>query len=96
MSRCNDIGLKLNNKADKKQIKLPEISFMGHRITKNGLHSNPDKVKAITEMKAPTNIDELRRFLGMVNYLAKFLPNLCNAMQPLANLNKKDTPWTWS
>ena len=96
MSRCNDIGLKLNNKADKKQIKLPEISFMGHRITKNGLHSDPDKVKAITEMKAPTNIDELRRFIGMVNYLAKFLPNLCNAMQPLANLNKKDTPWTWS
>ena len=96
MSRCNDIGLTLNNKADKKQIKLPEISFMGHRITKNGLHSDPDKVKAITEMKAPTNIDELRRFLGMVNYLAKFLPNLCNAVQPLANINKKDTPWTWS
>ena len=47
-------------------------------------------------MEAPTNIDELRRFLGMVNYLAKFLPNRCDAMQRLVNLNKKDTPWTWS
>ena len=68
---------------------------MGHRITKDGLHSDPEKVKATTEMEAPTNIDELRRFLGMVNYLAKFLPNRCDAMQRLVNLNK-DTPWTWS
>ena len=66
------------------------MSFMGHCITKGGLHT------AITEMKASTNIDELRRSLGMINYLAKFLPNPCYAMQPLANLNKKDTSWTWS
>jgi len=46
-----------------------EITFMGHRITSAGLQADPEKVKAITEMKSPTNVEELRRFLGLVNSL---------------------------
>ena len=41
-------------------------------------------------------MSELRRFIGMVNYLAKFLPNLASVMQPLHTLLKQDTPWNWS
>ena len=47
-------------------------------------------------MPAPTNVPELRRYLGLVNYLGKFLPNATNVLQPLQNLLKNDVPWTWS
>ena len=45
---------------------------MGHRITSSGLEADPLKKIAITEMVAPQNTEQLRRFLGMANYLGKF------------------------
>ena len=69
---------------------------MGHKVTSNGLHSDPGKVKAIKEMLEPTNLPELRRFLGCINYMAKFLPNLSDVLQPLTNITHKDVCWNWS
>ena len=94
LRHCQEKGLKLN--ADKMEIQLKEITFMGHRITENGLHSDPEKVRAIMDMPPPTNLEELRRYLGVVNYLGKFLPNATNTLSPLQNLLKKDVYWTWS
>ena len=67
--RCLETGIKLNK--DKLDIGLKEVTFMGHRITKEGLRVDPAKVSAISEMQPPTNINELRRFMGMANYLAR-------------------------
>ena len=75
---------------------MKEITFMGHRITQEGIQSDPEKVKAISEMPSPGNVHELRRFLGCINYLAKFLPNLSMTLEPLANLLRKDVPFVWS
>ena len=57
---------------------------------------DPDKVKAIQEMKPPTDVQGLRRFLGLVNYLSKFIPNMSNLLYPLQNLTKQNVLWTWS
>jgi len=92
--RCQVTGIKLNK--DKLDIGLQEVTFMGHRITKDGLRVDPAKVSAISEMQPPTNISELRRFMGMANYLARFLPHLTDTMQPLHNLLKNDVPYVWS
>ena len=54
------------------------------------LLSDPEKVKAIKEMPLPTSKVELQRFLGMINYLGKFLPNLAEETSPLRLLLKKD------
>ena len=64
--RCLETGIKLNK--DKLDIGLKEVTFMCHRITKEGLRVDPAKVSAISEMQPPTNINELRRFMGMANY----------------------------
>ena len=70
--RCKDNGIKLNR--DKLKLRMREVTFMRHVITKDGLQSDPEKVKDIAEMAAPTNINELRRYLGgVINYLAKCL-----------------------
>ena len=46
-------------------------------------------------MEALTNISELRRFLGMVNQMGKYLPNLAQTSKPLRDLLSKDTAWMW-
>ena len=53
-------------------------------------------MKSITEFPTPQNVNELRRFLGMINYMSKFLPHVTDVLHPLYNLMKKDVPWNWS
>ena len=92
--RCLETGIKLNK--DRLDIELKEVTFMGHRITKEGLRVDPAKASAISEMQPPTNINELRRFMGMANYLARFMPHLTDTMQPLHNVLNDDVPYVWS
>ena len=94
LCRCGDKGIKLNNQ--KLEKSLSRITFMGHMISEKGLEADPAKVEAITCMEPPRDLTELRRFMGMINYLAKFLPKLAEVMQPLHNLLKKDVPYCWS
>ena len=93
-SRCHKENIKLNK--EKLKLKLSEVIFFGELITANGRCSDPDKVKAIMEMPAPYNTETLRRFLGMVNYLSKYIPHLTDLTLPLRNLLLKDVPWMWS
>ena len=53
-------------------------------------------MRSISEFPTPQNVDELRRFLGMVDYMSKFLPHATDVIHPLHNLLKKDVPWNWS
>ena len=94
LERCKEKGLKLN--LDKLELRLPRITFMGHCITETGLELDPEKSRAVKEMKTPTNLEELRRFLGMANYLSRFIPNLNSVTSPLRNLLKKEVPFVWS
>ena len=92
--RCREKGIKLNRA--KLETKVESLTFMGHRISKDGLSIDPSKVSSMRGMEEPCSLETLRRFLGMVNYLAKFLPNITELMNPLLNLLKKDVPWNWS
>ena len=66
---------------------------MGNVVTKDGLKSDPEKIKAIGKMHVPKGVPKLRRFLGSVTYLGKYqYPYL----YPLSNLLKTDVHWTWS
>ena len=66
------------------------MTFLGHIVSAEGIKADPEKIKAITEMKTPENITELQRFLGMINYVGKFLPNLAEVAAPLRCLLKKE------
>ena len=65
------------------QFGKTEINFLGHTVTKDGIKPLPEKVDAITAYPEPDTIDELRRFLGMVNYYHRFIPNAAHIMKPL-------------
>ena len=81
-------GLKLNK--NKCQFRKNSIVFLGHIISSEGIRVDPSKTDAITKMSVPQSLAELQRFLGMVNYLGKFIPNLAEVTSPLRALLKKD------
>ena len=62
-------------------------------MSKDGLKPDPMKMEAIVKMKHPTNVVEVQRLAGMVNCLAKFLPDLPDAIKPIRCLNCKDVEW---
>ncbi|KAL9987234.1 hypothetical protein ACROYT_G001505 [Oculina patagonica] len=57
---------------------------------------DPSKVRAVEEMPSPADKPALLRFLGMVNYIGKFIPNLADLTQPLRELLHKEVEWHWS
>ena len=67
-------GVTLN--ADKCLFSQTSIRFLGHIIDKNGVHPDPERLTAVRNMEAPKDLTQLRRFMGMVNQLGKFTPNL--------------------
>ena len=76
-------------------MRMNEIRFLGHRISKDWLKPDPDKVKAIVNMKPPSDVPEIQRLAGMVNYLAKFMRGLSDAMKPIRYLTNSDVEWQW-
>ena len=91
--RLHEKGLKLNN--EKCEYFKSEIEFLGHVVSKDGVRPDPAKVNAIANMTPPQDVDGLRRYLGMVNYLGRFVPNLSTVLQPLNQLLVKNNTWTW-
>ena len=77
---CKEKGVRLNR--NKLELRKEAITYLGHRITTNGLEVDPEKIKAIQQMASPTNLSELWTFIGMVNYMAKFFPDLTATMKP--------------
>ncbi|XP_061883310.1 uncharacterized protein K02A2.6-like isoform X1 [Entelurus aequoreus] len=93
LKRLSEAGLRL--KRSKCVFLAPSVTYLGHRITAQGLCPVEDKVRAIKEAPNPKCITELRSFLGMVNYYGKFLPDLSKVLAPLYKLLHNDTKWQW-
>lgn len=71
--RLQDHDLKLN--LGKCVFNVPEIEFLGYLVSSEGIKPLPRRVQAILEFKQPTTVGDLRKFLGLVNFYRKFLPN---------------------
>ena len=72
-----------------------QVAILAQIIDSDGIRKDPSKFKAITDMAEPQNIADLRRFLGLVNRLMKFCPNLAEETKPLRDLLKKERAWVW-
>lgn len=54
-----------------------------------------EKIKAVNEAKRPDNVNEVRSFLGLVNYFGRFINNLSTVEEPLRRLTRKNINWHW-
>ena len=88
LNRIRQSGLKLNK--SKCIYAAEQVTFLGHIISSDGIKPDPRKTSAINDMPLPSTKVELQRFLGMVNYLGKFLHNLALLTAPLRQLLQKD------
>lgn len=94
LDRCRQRNFKLN--ISKLKFRLDSVKYHGHMLTSEGLLPDPEKVEAITKLPRPKDKAETRRLLGMVTYLAKFVPQLSEVTQPLRDLTKQDVQFLWS
>ena len=75
---------------------VPEIEFVGYRLSTTGITPLQSNVDAILAIPDPTSPAELSSLLGMTGYYLKFLPQYSDTTAPLRQLLRKDVPWVWS
>ena len=93
LKRIQEAELTLNK--EKCQFCQKSIRFLGQLLDQTSVKPDPEKVRAIKQMKPPTNITELRRFLGMINQLNKFSPCLAERTKHLRTLLSTKNQWVW-
>lgn len=84
--RLSKHGIQLN--LAKCKFGVPEVEFLGYLVNADGIRPLPTRVQAILDYPKPTNVLELQRFLGMVNFYAKCLPNTAIKQIPLQALKQ--------
>lgn len=92
--RLRAANLKIN--PEKCEFFKSETRYLGHVVSGEGIHTDPDKVAAIQEIPAPTNLRELRRFLGVVSWYRRFVPEFATLAYPLTSQLKKGKHWKWT
>lgn len=73
-----------------------EVQFLGHIVSEDGARPDPEKVKAVANWPTPTNLTEVRSFLGFCGYYRRFVKNFAGIAQPLHELAKKNVHFEWN
>jgi hypothetical protein len=80
---------------DKCELFADKVDCLGHMIDEKGLHVDADKMAKIREWNRPRNFNDVQRFLGLVQYLAHFLPDISAYTSPLAGMMLNGTSFSW-
>ncbi|XP_045116421.1 uncharacterized protein K02A2.6-like [Portunus trituberculatus] len=93
LRRMCHAGLRLNKK--KCQLRLSQVTYLGHNISERGIEPTDEKTKAILDAPPPEDKKSLRAWLGLLNYYSKFLDNIATILSPLYLLLRDRQPWVW-
>jgi ribonuclease HI len=91
--KCRRFGISLNPK--KCLFGLEEGKLLGHIISKEGIRIDPSRIEAILKIEHPRNLKELQSFIGQINFLRRFIPNLAELLRNITNMLKKDAKIKW-
>ena len=86
--KCRKFGLSLN--PEKTMFGLQEGKLLGHIISKEGIKIDSKRIEAILQITHPRNIKELQSFIGKINFLRRFIPNLAKLLRNITNKLKKE------
>ena len=92
--RLREYNLKL--KESKCHLGQAQVELLGYVISEKGIHSNPDKINVISQLAAPNNVSEVRRFLGMTGYYRDLIPQYAHIAEPIVKLTKQNYKFIWS
>ena len=93
LQRARETGLRFN--LDKCKFRCTRIPFFGHIVGAEGLQPDPRKIDSILSMDPSSTLTDLQTFLGMVQFLSRFIPNLATASAALWGLTKKTSEFIW-
>ena len=91
--RLRNVGLTVN--PTKCEFSVSKISYVGYEISAEGVSVGENKVKSIVETRIPKDVTELRSFLGLVNFVGRFVPDLSTVSEPLMRLTRKGEKFVW-
>ncbi len=94
LSRFRQHNLRV--KASKCQFGAAKVLFLGHIVSGQGVHTDPKKIQAVSDLKEPINVEQVRSFLGLAGYYRRFIPNFAAVSAPLVHLTKKSCKFVWS
>jgi hypothetical protein len=80
---------------EKCELYAETVDCLGHKIDKRGLHADSDKMSKIRDWRVPRNFNEVQRFVGLVQYLAQFLPDITAFTSPLTGMCQSGQPFVW-
>ena len=72
------------------------VSFLGHRVSSEGVATCPEKISKVQDWPCPKNLTEVKGFLGLCSYYKNYIPNYGEIAFPLHRLSQKDVPFDWS
>ncbi|XP_066981047.1 uncharacterized protein [Macrobrachium rosenbergii] len=94
LTRCRKFGITLNK--DKFVVAAPTVNFCGYTLSGEGISADQEKVSAIRDFPTPANLTDLRSFMGLVNQLAEFTPDIAATAQPLRPLMSPKRTFVWT
>ena len=92
LKKLEEHGLTID--ADKSQFCLSQLKYMGHKLSSDGLKVDDSKIWAVIDCASPTSVTEVRSFLGLAQYCAKFLLDFSSISDPLWELSREDKAFT--
>ena len=93
LSRIRNGGLKL--KVKKCTFCAPQVKYLGHVVSKDGLSPDRRKVSAVNHFPIPQDLTQLRSFRGLIGYYRRFIQDFSMHAEPLFRLSKKNVPFVW-
>ncbi|KAL5540979.1 hypothetical protein UlMin_043776 [Ulmus minor] len=87
---------RLYAKFSKCEFWLDRVQFLGHVISRDGISVDPAKIDAVSKWPVPTNVTEIRSFLGLAGYYRRFVEGFSTLAAPLTALTKKDRRYEWT
>jgi len=85
----------LKAKVKKCHFGMSELLYLGFRVSARGVSPDNTKTEAVKRLEPPTNVKELRAFLGMASFYRMFVHNFAAKASPLTELLSSKTVWTW-
>ena len=87
---------KLYAKLSKCEFWLPEVKFLGHVVSREGIAVDDEKIAAMKDWRTPKTVFDIRSFLGLAGYYRRFVQDFAKLASPLTRLTRKDVKFAWT